>query len=410
MHRAEFIGLMALVMSLQALACDAMLPALGTMARELGEPDPNRRQLIIGVFLLASGFASLLPGPIADRFGRRRVMLTCLGGFVALSVGCALAQTFPQLLVLRVVLGVFCSGLVVMPGAIVRDRYSGDTMARISSTISATFMIVPILAPTVGQAVLLVAGWRWIFAVLAAMGCATALWVWLRLPETLDPANRQAISPVRLAGNMRRAAFNRIALGYVFGSALVFGAMLGYINSAQQLVAEHFGAGPLFPILFAGTAVAMAVANLTNARIVERFGARRVSHAALLLFILTALLQLALASRPHETLWEFMPVMSLNLCLLGFIGANFSSIALQPFGHIAGAAASVQAFIRMVTGAGLGIVIGQAFDGTARPLALALVICGIAGLGLVLVSENGRLFRRLYPAGMLRPTPDPAVR
>lgn len=405
--RAEFVALMAMLMALQALACDAMLPAIGTMARELGEADPNRRQLVIGLFLLASGFGSLIPGTIADRVGRRPVLLTCVTGYVVLSAVCALVTSFTALLVVRVLLGFACSGLVVMPGAIVRDKFSGDTMARMTSTISSVFMIVPILAPSVGQAVLVFGGWRWIFAILAVFGSAVGLWAALRLPETLKQQHRSAASPLQLLGNMREAATHKGAMGYIIGSALVFGALLGYINSSQQLVAEHFGAGPLFPLLFGGSAVMMSMASFTNSRIVERFGARRVSHTALLVFIGTSALQLLLASGAHETLWQFMPVMAVNLCLLGFIGANFGSIALQPFARIAGAAASVQAFVRMVTGSLVGIVIGQAYDGSARPLAVALVSCGLIALVLVLLSENGRLFRRLIPPGGERPVPAP---
>ena len=403
--RTEFVTLMAMLMALQALACDAMLPAIGTMARELGEADPNRRQLVIGLFLLASGLGSLIPGTVADRVGRRPVVLTCLALYIVLSLACALVTSFNALLFVRILLGLACSGLVVMPGAIVRDRFSGDTMARMSSTISSVFMIVPILAPSVGQAVLLFAGWRWIFAILGVVGSVVGLWAAFRLPETLSAHHRQPATAMQLLGNMREAATDKRAMGYVIGSALVFGALLGYINSSQQLVAEHFGAGPLFPLLFGGSAVMMSMASFTNSRIVERFGARRVSHTALLLFIGTSALQLLLASRAHETLWQFMPVMAVNLCLLGFIGANFGSIALQPFARIAGAASSVQAFVRMVTGSLLGIYVGQSFDGSARPLAMALLACGLVALALVLFSEDGKLFRRLNPPGSPRPVP-----
>ena len=403
--RTEFVTLMAMLMALQALACDAMLPAIGTMARELGEADPNRRQLVIGLFLLASGLGSLIPGTVADRVGRRPVVLTCLALYIVLSLACALVTSFNALLFVRILLGLACSGLVVMPGAIVRDRFSGDTMARMSSTISSVFMIVPILAPSVGQAVLLFAGWRWIFAILGVFGSVVGLWAAFRLPETLSAHHRQPATAMQLLGNMREAATDKRAMGYVIGSALVFGALLGYINSSQQLVAEHFGAGPLFPLLFGGSAVMMSMASFTNSRIVERFGARRVSHTALLLFIGTSALQLLLASRAHETLWQFMPVMAVNLCLLGFIGANFGSIALQPFARIAGAACSVQAFVRMVTGSLLGIYVGQSFDGSARPLAMALLACGLVALALVLFSEDGKLFRRLNPPGSPRPVP-----
>ena len=403
--RTEFVAMMAMLMALQALACDAMLPAIGTMARELGEPDPNRRQLVIGLFLLASGLGSLIPGTIADRVGRRPVVLTCLALYIALSLACALVTSFNALLFVRILLGLACSGLAVMPGAILRDRYSGDTMARMSSTISSVFMIVPILAPSVGQAVLVFGGWRWIFAILGVFGSVVGVWTLLRLPETLHAHHRQAVTPLQLLVNMRDAATHRGAMGYVIGSALVFGAMLGYINSSQQLVAEHFGAGTWFPLLFGGTAVMMSMASFTNSRIVERFGARRVSHTALIAFIFTSALQLLLASRPHETIWQFMPVLSVNLCLIGFIGANFGSISLQPFARIAGAASSVQAFTRMVLGSLLGIYVGQSFDGSARPLATALLSCGLLALGLVLFSEHGKLFRRLNPPGTPRPVP-----
>jgi DHA1 family bicyclomycin/chloramphenicol resistance-like MFS transporter len=335
--RTEFVAMMAMLMALQALACDAMLPAIGTMARELGEADPNRRQLVIGLFLLASGLGSLIPGTVADRVGRRPVVLTCLALYIGLSLACAAVTSFNALLFVRILLGLACSGLVVMPGAIVRDRFSGDTMARMSSTISSVFMIVPILAPSVGQAVLLFAGWRWIFAILGVFGSVVGLWAAFRLPETLSAQHRHPATAMQLLGNMREAATDKASMGYIIGSALVFGALLGYINSSQQLVAEHFGAGPLFPLLFGGSAVMMSMASFTNSRIVERFGARRVSHTALLVFIGTSALQLLLASRAHETLWQFMPVMAVNLCLLGFIGANFGSIALQPFARIAGA-------------------------------------------------------------------------
>jgi DHA1 family bicyclomycin/chloramphenicol resistance-like MFS transporter len=403
MGRAEFVALMAMTMALQALAIDAMLPALGEIARDLHVADPNRRQLVVGVFLVAAGFGALIPGALADRFGRRPVLVGSLVLYVVLSAACALAPTFDALLVLRALQAVGSAGLAVLPSAIIRDRHEGDAMARLMSTISVVFMLIPMVAPTLGQAVLLFAGWRWIFGILGVMGTGVAGWVLLRLPETLRPEFKQEIMPLSIVRNMVEAAVNRQAFGYVFGGALTFGALFGYVNSSQQLVGEHFGAGEWFPLIFGGTALCMAVASFFNSRIVERFGARRVSHAALLAYIGISLVQIALASREHEVLWQFMPAMALNMCMAGFIGANFGSISLQPFERTAGAASSVQAFLRMVIGAVLGIVIGQAFDGTAMPLARAFLICGVISLLLVLFSEKGRLFRRLNPPGTPRP-------
>ncbi|MDP9055968.1 MAG: multidrug effflux MFS transporter [Pseudomonadota bacterium] len=394
----EFVALMAMLQALQALAIDAMLPALARISHDLGATSDNQRQLVVGLFLVFAGVGSLVPGTLADRFGRRRVVIGCITGYIVLTIAAALVTTFNALLVTRALLGLASAGLTVLPPAIIRDRYDGDRMARLQSTISMVFMIVPMIAPTLGQAVLLVAGWRWIFGLMAALGAIVLVWTWFRLPETLHPGHRQTIHPAAIARGMHRILTTRSAIGYVLGMAIIQGALFGYINSAQQLVAEHFGAGTRFPAVFGGMALVMATTNFINSRIVERFGARRVSHLALIVYIAASLTQLALASSGHETLWSFVPMMTVNMCLMGFVGANFNSIAMQPFAKSAGAAASAQAFIRMVLASVLGSLIGQAYDGTARPLAMALLAAGSIAMIAVLFSERGRLFRRLnYP-------------
>lgn len=392
----EFVALMAMIQALQALAIDAMLPALGVMSHDLGVEDSNQRQLVVGVFLICAGLTSLFPGALADRFGRRPILFFSLGGYVAMNLAAAIAPDFTMLLICRGLAGAFSSGLLVLTAAIIRDRFEGDRMARTQSLVSMVFMVVPMAAPSLGQAILAFASWRWIFGVMALLGAMVAAWAWLRVPETLHPEYRQPIRPRAIALNMRSVFLTRSAVGYVVGMALIQGALFGYINSSQQLVAEHFGAGDAFPLIFGAMALCMAFASLTNSRIVERFGARRVSHTALLGYILLGALQLWFASRGGETIWHFAPLMTLNLCIMGFIGANFQAIALQPFARIAGAAASVQAFMRLMVGSAIGALIGQAYDGTARPLAHSLLWAGVAALLLVLYSERGKLFRRLH--------------
>jgi DHA1 family bicyclomycin/chloramphenicol resistance-like MFS transporter len=406
----EFVFMMAMTMALQALAIDSMLPALGAISHDLGVADPNKRQLIVGAFLIAAGVSSLIPGSLADRYGRRPVLFGALMCYAVFAIGCAAAQSFGQLLTMRVLQAVGSSALIVMPAAIIRDRFGGDRMARALSTVSVIFMIVPMLAPSFGQAVMLFASWRWIFGGMALMAMVMMAWAWRRLPETLHPDYRQPIVPRAIVRNMALSARNRASIGYVVGSSMVMAGLYGYINSAQQLVAEHFGAGKWFPLLFAVSAGSMAIASFTNSRIVERFGARRVSHAAVLAFIAISSLQVWQAASGDETLAQFMPLMTLNMMMVGFIGANFGSIAMQPFAEIAGAASSFQSFTRMVVGAVLGALIGQAFDGTALPLALALLAGGIISLLLVLYSEHGKLFRRLNPRGTPRDPGLPAPR
>lgn len=395
--RIELVALMATLMSLQALAIDAMLPALPAMGHELGAPDANSRQLIVGLYIAANGFGCLFPGPLADRFGRRPVILFSLAGYILLALACAFAWDFKMMLGLRIVQALCASGLSVIPAAMIRDRFEGDQMARLMSLIFATFIVVPIFAPTLGQAILMVAGWREIFAVLAVAGVGVGIWFWHRMPETLHPEFRKPIKPRPLAMSMKRAIFTRSSFGYVLGTAFVMSGVFAYISSAQQLIGEHFGAGEFFVFAFGLSAAAMILSNVLNARIVERFGARRVSHAGLLIFIAVSALQVHFAFGEWQSLAWFLPLIALNLSLLGFLTSNFSSISMQPFADIAGAASSGQSFVRLFGGALLGIAIGQAYDGTSRPIAVALLGSGIVTLLLVLFSERGVLFRRLNP-------------
>lgn len=384
--------MMALLMALNAFGIDAILPALDDLATDLGA-EGNSRQFVIGAYLLATGIGTLVPGSFADRFGRRPVLFVALGAYIVFSIACALATSFEALVTLRALQGFCAAGIVALPPAIIRDRVGGDRMARMMSLIMMIFLLVPAIAPSLGQGVIeLLGDWRWIFAVMATAATIMTAWVYWRLPETLHARDRQEIRLGPILRNMRSAVTLRETIGYTLGSALVFGGLFGFINSSQQLIGEAFGAGDSFPLIFAICAACMAVSSWSNSRIVEKFGARRVSHAALFVFIAVAAAQLWFASQPDESLWTFVPLMAANMSLLGFIGANFGSIALQPFRHIAGAASSAQGFLRMTSGAALGAAIGFAYDGTARPLALALLVTAVLTLCFVLFSEKGGLF------------------
>ncbi|AUX70850.1 Bcr/CflA subfamily drug resistance transporter [Porphyrobacter sp. HT-58-2] len=387
----ELLWMMAMLMALNAFGIDAILPALDALARDLSV-NGNDRQFVIGVYLLTAGMGALVPGALADRFGRRPILLGSVAVYIVLSVLSALAPTYDALIAVRAAQGFFAAGIVALPPAIIRDRVGGDKMARMMSLIFVIFLMVPAVAPTIGEAILQVGNWRAIFGVMAGLGVLMGAWVHIRLPESLSDENKQPIEPRAIAANMTRALALPSTAGYVIGSALVFGALFGFINSSQQLITETFGAGDIFPLVFAVCAGSMALASWSNSRIVERFGARRVSHTALFAFIVISACQVVFAFQPDEQLWQFVPLMAINMALLGFIGSNFGAIAMNPFFAIAGAASSAHGFVRMTMAAVLGGAIGYAFDGTARPLALALLASGITCLVLVLLSEKGKLF------------------
>jgi MFS transporter, DHA1 family, multidrug resistance protein len=390
----ELIVMMASLMALNALAIDSMLPAFPAMADGLGVVDANHVQYVISTFLAGTGIGALIYGPLSDRYGRKPILLTATVGAAVFSLACSISPSFEMLLYMRFAHGLMAAAMGVLVVSVIRDQFEGDAMARRMSTIFLIFMIVPIVAPTVGQFVLLFAGWRTIFDVMALMALGAAIWVYYRLPETLHPENIVPIEPHALALAWSKVVLHRNATGYMLGAGIVQGALFGYLNSSQQMFDRVFDAADFFTIGFAIIAVGIAVANFTNARVVERFGARRVSQTALFTFIAMGALQLLAAELAPRSLPLFLLLLTVNMAMVGFIGANFSSIAMTPFGDVAGAASSFQTFVRTVLAASIGAVIGQQFDGSVAPVALGFLVCGLVSLGLVLWAEQGRLFTR----------------
>ncbi len=389
----EMVFMMAMVMALNALAIDSMLPALPAIGEGLGVLTPNDRQYVISTYLFGIGAGSLVYGPLSDRFGRKGVLVPALFAYVAFSIGCGLATSFPMLLALRFGHGLISAALGVIVVAVIRDLFSGDAMAKRLSMIFLVFMIVPAIAPTMGAGVAAVAGWRSIFIVLAVMGVVMILWL-RRLPETLHPDDVRPLDLKTMIAGWATVTRHRRAAGYMIASGMMQGALYGYLNSSEQIIADIFDARSWFPLVFACVALGIATANFSNAAIVERFGARRVSQSATFAFMVTSIVQIGVALSGAETLWMFTVLMMVNVGLIGFIGSNFGSIAMEDFGHMAGVASSYQSFAKTLLAATVGALIGQQYDGTTLPLAYAFLISGVVGLILVFWAERGKLFTR----------------
>ena len=389
----EFVAMIAAMMAMNALAIDTMLPALPQIGGSLGVTDENTRQWIITAYLLGFGGANILYGPISDRFGRRPILLGGMACYALFSFGTAIAPSFEALLVCRVLQGVAVAATRTVTVSVVRDCYGGRQMARVMSLAMMVFIIVPVLAPSLGQLLMLFVPWRGLFAALCLYGVAVVLWAGLRLPETLHPEYRRPIALATILAATRRTFTERQAVGYMLTQAVITGSLFGFINSVEQIFSDTFHAPKLMPAVFAGIASMMALSSLINSRIVERLGTRRVSHAALLGFLAIELGHLAIALAGHETIVTFAACQAAAMFCFGLSMGNFGAMAMEPLADVAGTAASLQGFVTTAGGALLGFWIGQHFDGTTVPMTAGFALAGVASLIIILITEGGRLFR-----------------
>lgn len=396
--RSEFIALAAALMAANALAIDIMLPGMQQIGESLGVADENHRQYVIGAYMAGFGIGQLGFGPVADRLGRRRPLLAGLGIYVAAAFGAALAPTFSMLLGWRALQGIGAAATRVIGVSIVRDVYGGRKMAEAMSLIMVVFMLVPILAPSLGQLVMLFGEWHTIFAFMGFLALALTIWTALRLPETLDEAARRPFRPKVILEGFRAVLSNRRSLGYTLASTATFACLFGFINSAQQIYVGIYGLGTLFPIVFAAVAGLMALSNFLNSRLVGRFGMRRLSHTALLGFLTVSAIWFLLSLAGPIPFPLFLTLFALAMAQFGCIGANFNAMAMEPLGHVAGTASSTQGFLQTAGGGLVGAALGQAFDGTVMPLAAGFCGLGIVALLMVLMAEGGKLFGETVPA------------
>jgi len=384
----EFVGFIAACMALNALAIDVMLPALPMLNADFGLANPNHAQMVIAIYLLGMGTSQLLYGPLSDRFGRRPVLIGGLLVFVVAGLLSAVTNSFGTLLAARLLQGVGAGAPRVIAVSLARDTYSGAQMGRVMSLAMMVFMAVPILAPSLGQLILLVLPWRWTFGALVVASGAVLAWTLLRMQESLPPERRRAISVGAILEGYRITAASRSAVGYMAAMGLVMGAHMGFITSAQQIFVDVFDAGRSFTLLFALIALAMSVAAFTNSRLVHRVGMRRLSLIGLSALVGLNVIHLGLALADLVSLPVFLLLQAGSMFVFGFLASNLNALAMEPLGHVAGTASSLIGFFSTACGALIGFGIGQLFDGSVMPLTASYVVLGM--LALTVVSRTGR--------------------
>ncbi|WP_349357805.1 multidrug effflux MFS transporter [Stappia sp.] len=396
LHRlgpVEFVALIGALMALNAFAIDIMLPALGDIGAALNVPDDNDRQKVVLVYLFGFGAAQLIYGPLSDRYGRRPVLLGGLALYAAAGVVSVMATTMDQLLLARLLQGIGCAAPRVVAISIVRDCYAGERMGRILSLTMMVFMTVPIIAPSIGQLVLFVASWRAVFLLLTLGGLVMLVWSALRLGETLPPAARRPFAPGALLAAYRRTLTTRIAIGYMCATGVIIGVLFAFVAAAQQIFTETFDLGPAFPVVLAISGASLAVASYLNARLLARFGLRRLSHGALIAFVVIGALQVLAALLAPQSVVLFTALTAAMMFSFGFVGPSFNALALEPLGDIAGTASSMLGFITTAGGAVIGFVVAQTYDGTVLPIAIGFAVLALTALAIVAITEGGRLFR-----------------
>ncbi len=393
LSKIELIGLVASVMAMSALSIDMMIAALGDIGADFNLTNENDRQLVVAVFMFATGASQLFYGPLSDRFGRRTVFLWSLIGFIAATLLCVVATAYSLFIAGRALQGVAAAAGRVVAIALVRDLFKGREMASIMSTAMTVSIVSPIIAPSLGQLILFFAPWRFVFVVLLIFAGLLFAWVFWRLPETLKTDDRRPLSFGAIGNMLSHYASYRTAIGYTIGAMCVMASLMAYLTSSQQVYVDTYGLGAKFPLALGSVAFSVGLAAIANANLVRRFGTRRLSHCAIIAFaLINTGNAIYLSLTDGGSLTGYLAFLIAAYFMMGLINSNFSAIVMEPMGKMAGTASAVYGFATMTGAALLGGLAARLYDGTAIPIVVSFAVFGFIGVFSVFVTERGRLF------------------
>ncbi len=387
----EFVALMASLMSIVALAIDALLPALSIIGRAVQSIEATDNQLLITMIFLGLGFGQLLFGPLSDSFGRKPVVYMGFVIFLIASFICIYAQTLEIMIIGRVLQGVGLSAPRTISISIIRDSYKGDYMAKIMSFVTVIFILVPIIAPALGKFILNIYSWQAIFYAQLIFAAIIGIWFWKRQKETLKAEFKVKFSSHLFVDGLKELIKFKETMAFTIISGLITGAFLVYLSSSQQIFETQYGLGDEFPYIFAGLATTVGLATFLNGTLVMRFGMRKLAFYALLAYCITALVYVILFwSQANPSITVLLIFLGLQFFALGFLFGNLRSIAMEPIGHIAGIGAAITGFISTLLSVPIGVYIGSYVTTTVHPVFFGFTLCGFISLLIFIAFREKR--------------------
>jgi DHA1 family bicyclomycin/chloramphenicol resistance-like MFS transporter len=386
----EFVVLMAFIISMVALSIDAMLPALPEIAADLAFERPNDSQFIISMLFVGMGFGQIVFGPLSDSIGRKPAINI---GFLVFIIGCLVsifARDFNDMMMGRLLQGLGAAGPRVVATALIRDCYEGREMARVMSFVMTIFILVPVIAPAIGQLIIAYSDWHSIFILFLILAIVALTWFSLRQPETLSEDKRIRFSMARVTSDINTIISIPAAIGYTITMGFIFGAFIGYLSSSQQIFQQQYGLGSQFPLYFGILATSIGLASLINSQLVMRFGMRRLSHIAMISIAVlsAAFVLIAYHYQGHPPLFLLMAYLLGVFFFMGILFGNLNALAMEPLGHIAGLGAAVVGSVSTLISVVIGVLVAGAYNGTVLPLVMGFAVLSIACLIAIYWTEK----------------------
>ena len=380
----EFIIVMASLMSLVALSIDALLPALNNIGLSVGITDSKDNQLLITMIFLGLGFGQLISGPLSDSFGRKPIIYIGFIVFTLASLVCIFSTSIEMMVFGRILQGIGLSAPRTISIAMVRDRFSGNHMARVMSFVVVIFLLVPVIAPAIGKIMLNLYGWRFIFYSQLIFGFFVMIWVWKRQPETLKVTNRKKITPSLFIDGIKEFIKHKYAVVFTLFSGFVTGSFMVYLSASQQIFQEQYNLVEEFPYIFAGLAIGIGIATFLNGTFVMKLGMFKLVSIFTVLFTIIPLVYILLYyGEPNPSSTILIGFFVLEFFALGFLFGNTRALAMEPIGHIAGIGAAINGFVSTIMAVPIATYIGSFLDKTALPLFIGFFVCGVIAILLI---------------------------